>query len=354
MLIQEIKHEGFEQVVRCEDPKTGLKAIIGVHSTQLGVAVGGCRMWDYRSEDEALQDVLRLSRGMTYKSALAGLDWGGGKAVILGTRKTPELLESYAECVSKLQGRYITAKDVGIGSDDLKYMKKKTPYVVGIEGEAGSSGDPSPVTAWGVYQGLLACVEFGLGQKNLNGLTLALQGLGATSQYLIPYLKSEGVRVIGCDISPEAVQLAQERYGVEIVDPEHIYEVACDVFSPSALGASLNARTIPQLKCKIVAGAANNQLATPEDGERLRKRGILYAPDYAINSGGIINIYYEYGQPAGYLREKAFAHVARVRSLIYDILQRSHQEQVSTEVIADRIVEERLARHRETKTNWTH
>jgi leucine dehydrogenase len=339
--------EAFEQIVFCNDVKTGLKAIIGVHSTALGPAVGGCRMWGYAHESEALTDVLRLSRGMTYKAAISGLNWGGGKAVIMGdakTAKTPELLERFGEFVDRLGGTYVTAKDVGIGADDLRLIKSRTRHVLGIEGERASSGDPSPGTAWGVYHGMKAAARAALGSDSLKGLTIAMQGLGSVSYYLVDHLVKEGARVIGCDVDPAAIERAQKTYGIQTVRPDAIYDVECDIFSPNALGASINPETLPRIRAKIIAGAANNQLSTPEMGVEVLKRGMVYAPDYAINAGGLMNIYHESEVTGGYVRERAFDHIAGIGITISKILERARDEKLPTSVVADRMAEERVLR----------
>lgn len=336
----------FEQIVFCSDSKVGLKAIVGVHSTILGPATGGCRMWNYANEEAALEDVLRLSRGMTYKASVAGLNWGGGKSVIWAdpkTAKTPALLERFGEMVNNLGGTYVTAKDVGIGSEDLKIVKRKTKHVLGIDGEPGSSGDPSPATAWGVYHGMKAAAKFATGASNLGGMKIALQGLGSVSYSLLEHVIAEGAKVVGCDVDPKAIERAVSKYGIEIVSPDAIYDVPCDIFSPSALGSSISSQTRARIKAKIVAGAANNQLATPEDGNDLDSRGIVYAPDYVINGGGLINIYYE-AQPGGYVKSKAFEHVTRIGETMKLILERARAEKTPSYIIADRVAEERILR----------
>lgn len=352
MIFERIQSEGFEQIVYCNDPSVGLKAIVSIHSTVLGAGTGGCRMWNYASEGDALTDVLRLSKGMTYKASIAGLDWGGGKSVIWAdpkTQKTEALLERFGEFVERLGGHYITAKDVGIGAEDLRIIKRKTKHILGIDGEPNTSGDPSPATAWGIYHGMIACSKFAFKTPSLKGLKIALQGLGSVSYYLLEHLVKEGAEVIGCDVDAAAVDRAAKKYGIEIVSPESIYDVTCDIFSPSALGATINHKTLPRIQAKVIAGAANNQLATPEDGYEVLKRGMVYAPDYAINAGGLINIYYEDPIRGGYTKAKAFEHVSRIQKIISDILDRADAENVPTHLVADRIAEERVARGRLAK-----
>lgn len=342
----------FEQVVYCSDQRVGLKAIISLHSTILGPATGGCRMWNYSNESEALTDVLRLSKGMTYKAAISGLKWGGGKAVIIGDPKMQNrraLFERFGEFVDRLGGNYITAKDVGVGANDLRAVKTKTQHVLGIEGDPGSSGDPSPATAWGVYHGMRAAAKFAFNVPSLKGLKIALQGLGSVSYYLIEHLMADGAQVIGCDIDASAIRRAVDRYKIEIVKPEVIYDVACDIFSPSALGAAINSDTLPRIKSKVIAGTANNQLATPAEGAELMRREIVYTPDYAINAGGLINIYYEGLAPGSYSRVRAFEHVAKIQQSITEILERAKSEKLPTHMIADRIAEERLLQGRKQR-----
>ncbi len=340
-VFDKIQTDNYEQIVFCNDSKSGLKAIIALHSTALGPATGGCRMWNYRSEEEALTDVLRLSKGMTYKNSISNLPLGGGKSIIIGdvSQKTPDLLKRFGEFVETLHGHYITAKDVGIDSSDLKTIKNRTSHILGIAGEANSSGDPSPVTAWGVYNGMLACAEKAFGKKSLAGLHVALQGLGAVNYHLLKYLHQEGAKITACDINVDAVERARKEFQVQITNPEIIYDTPCDIFSPGALGAVINPQSIPRLRCKVVAGAANNQLATEKDGEALLARGILYAPDYAINAGGVINISHE---REGYSRERAYAHVAKIYDTIKNILELSSVDRLPTNLVANRIAENRV------------
>lgn len=340
-----ISMKEFEQVVFCHDSKTGLEAIIAVHSTALGPAVGGCRMWKYASSQEALTDALRLSKGMTYKASISGLNWGGGKAVIVGdpkTAKTPELLARFGEYVDRLSGTYVTAKDVGIGSADLKQIKTKTKHVMGIDGEAQSSGDPSPGTAWGVYHGMKAAAKHAFGSDRLQGLKIAMQGLGAVSFGMLEFLTKEGATIIGCDVDEEKVKKAEQDFGIQVAHPDSIYDAACDIFSPCALGATINPQTLPRIKAKVIAGAANNQLSTDDVGYEVMKRGILYAPDYAINAGGLMNIYHESMVGNGYDKARAFDHIAKIGQTIDQILVRSKEEKLPPSFVADRIAEERV------------
>jgi len=348
-IFEKIQSDNYEQIIFCNDKTVGLKAIIAIHNSALGPATGGCRMWNYRTEEEALTDVLRLSKGMTYKASISGLPLGGGKSIIIGdnAQKTPALLKRFGDFVETLAGNYITAKDVGIDSNDLKIIKSKTSHILGIAGETNSSGDPSPVTAWGVYNGILACAEKAFGQKSVKGLKIAMQGLGAVNYHLLSYLHKDGAQVVACDINPEATTRAQKGFGIEIINPENIYDVKCDIFSPGALGAIVNKETLSKFQCKVIAGGANNQLAAESDGEELLKRGILYAPDYAINAGGLTNIFHE---KEGYNKEKAYAHVAKIYDTIKLILNRSEAEKLPANLVANRIAEERV-REAENKRN---
>ena len=344
MIIPDFQDQ-FEQVIFCNDAKTGLRAIIAIHSTALGPATGGCRMWNYTSRDEALTDALRLSKGMTYKAAISGLNWGGGKSVIIGdskTGKSPEMLKRFGDFVNGLGGNYITAKDVGIGADDLRTIKSRTPHVLGVDGDQGSSGDPSPATAWGVYHGMLAAAKHVHGVKSLKGMRVALQGLGSVSYSLLEHLTADGAEIIGCDIDQDQIKRAAGSYKIEIVQPEVIYDVACDIFAPCALGATINAETLPRIQAKIIAGAANNQLATDDIGTELVKRGMTYAPDYAINAGGLINIYHEAMVSGGYRRTSAFEHVAKIGPTITHILERAKEDRLPSHVVADKIAQERV------------
>ena len=285
-----------EQVVFCNDKKTGLKAIIAIHNTNLGPALGGTRMWNYKSEIEALDDVLRLSRGMSLKASISGLNLGGGKAVIIGDAKKDKskiLMKRFGDFVESLNGKYITAEDVGITTKDMEYVRSQTKHVTGIPESMGGSGDPSPVTAYGVYMGIKASAFFKWNNDNLEEKTVFVQGVGKVGQYLVKYLKNEGARVFINDIDEEKMQEVATKYQVEIA-PKNIFDLNIDIFSPCALGSVLNPKLISNLKCKIIAGGANNQLENEKrDSLLLSKRNIIFAPDFLINAGGLINVYSE-------------------------------------------------------------
>jgi len=290
--------DAHEEVLFVTDEKCGLKAIIALHSTHLGPAAGGCRFWHYAKDEEALVDALRLSRGMSYKNAMAGLPLGGGKSVILadeGRTKTPEMLHAFGKAVEHIGGRYVTAEDVGMSVADMIEVARSTKFVAGLPNSAGDvGGDPGPHTSLGVFLGIKAAVKWALGKDNLNGLHIALQGAGSVATGVALHACAEGAKLSIADIDEEKAHKLADRSGGRVVSPDEILGLEADVLSPCALGAVLNETTIPQLKVPVVAGAANNQLATPEDGERLLQRQILYAPDYVINAGGIINVCTEY------------------------------------------------------------
>ncbi len=333
--------DNHEQVVFCHDAASGLKAIIAIHNTNRGPALGGCRMWSYASEAEAVTDVLRLSRGMTYKSALAKLPYGGGKSVIIGDPrldKSPALFRAMGRAVQRLAGRYIVAEDVGISVPDVEIMQQETRHVAGTT--TGGAGDPSPATAYGVYMGLRAAVKHKLGRNELDGLTVAVQGLGHVGTYLCKHLAEAGARLVVTDINETAIQTAVAEFEAERVAPDEIYAVDCDVFAPCALGAVINDDTLEFLKAKVIAGSANNQLHEPRHGEILKQRGVLYAPDYVINAGGVIDISHE---GRDYDKGKAFAHVAEIHDTLLEIFRRAESEGVATGEAADRIAEERFS-----------
>ena len=337
-----------EQVVFVSDDKSGLKAIIAVHNSNLGPALGGCRMWPYATEEEAVRDVLRLSRGMTYKSAMANLRLGGGKSVIIGnprTHKTPELLAAFARALEQLNGRYIAAEDSGTSVADMKYMTQFTQHVAGIHdkpSDAGTrSGDPSPATAYGTFIGIKAAVKERLGRDSLDGLRVAVQGVGNVGFDLARQLKEAGAQLWVTDIHREALVQAGKELGATVVAPDEIFGLDVDVFAPCALGAILNDSTIPQLKATIVAGAANNQLAEARHGLALMKRGILYAPDYVINAGGIIDVYHE---RIGFDRSALLKHIEGIHDNLMEVFERAREEERPTGEVADAIAEERFQR----------
>ena len=337
-----------EQVVFVSDDKSGLKAIIAVHNSNLGPALGGCRMWPYATEEEAVRDVLRLSRGMTYKSAMANLKLGGGKSVIIGnprTHKTPELLAAFARALEQLNGRYIAAEDSGTSVADMKYMTQFTQHVAGIHDKASDagtrSGDPSPATAYGTFIGIKAAVKERLGRDSLDGLRVAVQGVGNVGFDLARQLKAAGAQLWVTDIHREALVQAGKELGATVVAPDEIFGLDVDVFAPCALGAILNDTTIPQLKASIVAGAANNQLAEARHGLELMKRGILYAPDYVINAGGIIDVYHE---RIGFDRAVLLKHIEGIHDNLMEVFERARKEERPTGEVADAIAEERFQR----------
>ena len=337
------RHE-HEQIVLCSDTASGLRAIIAIHDTTLGPALGGCRMWPYTSEDEALEDVCRLSRGMTYKAAAAGLNLGGGKSVIIGDPrkdKSEQLFRAFGRFIQGLAGRYITAEDVGSNVNDMVWVRNETQYVTGIPHALGGSGDPSPFTALGVFRGMKACARKVFGNDSLEGRKVAIQGMGNTGWHLGQYLKEEGARLFVTDIDMERVKRAVTELGAEAVSSDAIYDVEADIFAPAALGGIVNDDTIPRLKMRIIAGSANNQLADEtRHGAELKKRGILYAPDYVINAGGLINVANEL---VGYNKELSTNKVTAIGEIIARIIEIAEAENIPTSVAANKLAEDRIA-----------
>lgn len=339
----------YEQVVFNYDEVSGLKAIIAIHDTTLGPALGGTRIWNYRTEEEALLDALRLARGMTYKSAAAGLNLGGGKAVIIGDArkiKSEELLRAYGRFIQSLNGRYITAEDVGTTVDDMTIIAEETDYVTGLP---GTSGDPSPVTAFGVWRGMKAAADEVFGSPDLQGRVVAIQGLGHVGYHLAKHISEEGGKLIVTDIDKERVNLVVKDFGAEAVKPDEIYGVDCDIFAPCALGAVINDNTISRLKCQIVAGAANNVLAEERHGDILEEKGIFYAPDYVINAGGVINVYEEL---QGYNHERALNKASKIYDNIKKVIEISKRDNIPTYKAADIMAEERIARIGKLHSNF--
>ncbi len=330
-----------EQLVFCHDEVSGLKAIIGIHDTTLGPALGGTRMWDYDTEEEAIRDALRLSRGMTYKSSAMGLNLGGGKGVIIGDPsrdKTEELWRAYGRFVESLGGRYITSVDVGTSPADLDLVAQETEYVGGL---AHLSGDPSPVTAYGTYVGMKACMQHLTGSDSLEGCRVAVQGAGSVGYTLCEHLADEGADLMVSDVNTDRVEKVVSDFGATAVAPDDIYEQDCDIFAPCALGAVVNDNTLDRLSCRVVAGAANNQLDRDEHGVQLRKREILYAPDFVINGGGVINVAHEF-HPNGYSRDLALRKVESIRDRLLEIFAVSDEEDIATNEAADRVAERRI------------
>ncbi len=344
-VFEQLTGMGHERLVICSNSEVGLKAIIAIHSTALGPGLGGVRMWPFKSFAEALTDVLRLSRGMTYKAAAAGLNLGGGKAIIIGDPKKDKseaLFRCFGRFVESLGGLYITAEDVGTDMEDMELILTETRWVAGVSPAHGGSGDPSPVTAYGVLQGMKAAVKWQFGDPSLSGRAVAIQGLGSVGYHLAEYLiKEEGAKVFGADLDGERVDNARA-LGVEILPPAQILETACDILAPCALGAILNRESIPKLHCNIVAGGANNQLHDEKrDGEALHARGVLYAPDFVINAGGLINVYNEL--TGGYRRERALRMTRGIYLSLMRVFEISRAQSVPTYVAADQMAEERIA-----------
>jgi len=335
-----LAEHAHEQVSLYYDPSTGYRGIIAIHSTVLGPALGGTRFWSYSSDEEALIDALRLARGMTYKAAVAGLNLGGGKSVIIGDNRTTRreaLFRAHGRHIESLKGRYITAEDVGTSTSDMEFIKAETNHVTGL---IGTSGDPSPVTAYGVYRGIKACAAYRYGSDSLAGKAVALQGCGSVGYHLARLLHAEGARIICTDIDPQRVKRVVEDVGAQAVGTDEIYDVRADVFTPCALGAVLNDATIPRLQVEIVAGAANNQLAEDRHGDLLEARHITYAPDYVINGGGLINVNAELH---GWAPERARGKAGEIYDTIRRVFEIAREEGIPSYRAADRLAEQRIA-----------
>ena len=343
-VFDQVSEMGHEQVVFCNDQVTGLKAIIAIHNTTLGPALGGTRMWNYASDDDAVLDVLRLSRGMTYKAAISGLNLGGGKAVIIGdpSLKSEAFMRRFGRFVDSLGGRYITAEDVNMKTRDMEYVHMETDHVTGIPQSMGGSGDPSPVTAYGVYMGMKATAKYVLGNDSLAGKKVAVQGVGQVGMFLVDHLTKEGAKVYITDIDEAKLSKVAAQSGAEVVGMDDIYDLDVDIYSPCALGATLNDDTIPRLKASIVTGGANNQLKEEKrHGYMLIDRGITYAPDFLVNAGGLINVAAEYYGP--YNSEKAHSDAEKIYDTTLDILKMASDESISTQEAAIKIAEQRIA-----------
>jgi len=326
---------GHEQLVICYDEATGLKALIGIHNTVLGPALGGTRMWNYSSEQEAIKDVLRLSRGMTFKAAISGLNIGGGKAVIIGDPKLKNeaFLRRFGKFIQSLGGKYITAEDVNMKTSDMEYIAMETPYVTGLPEIKGGGGDPSPVTAFGAYLGMKAAAKKAYGQDSLSGKKIAVQGIGQVGRHLIDHLVKEGAEIFITDIFEDRLKEVAKNTGATVVAPEDIYDVDMDIYAPCALGATINDDTLDRLKCQVIAGAANNQLEDEEKhGKILLERGIIYAPDFLINAGGLINVYAEY--LGNYNRDLAYQQAEKIYDTCLAILRKSEKEAIPAQQAA--------------------
>jgi leucine dehydrogenase len=342
-IFEEMKVHGHEQIIFNYDKATGLKSIIAIHDTTLGPALGGCRMWDYESTDEALKDVLRLSKGMTYKCGVSGVPHGGGKAVIIGNPledKSDELFQAFGSYVETLKGRFYTGTDVGTVGMDFVSASKQTSYLVGLPEEYGGSGNSAVITAFGVWQAIKATANEVLGSDSLKDLTIAVQGLGKVGQFLVDHLYEEGVKLIVTDISEDHINQVLKKYpDIQVVAPDQIYEVDCDIFSPNALGAVINDQTIPKLTCFAIAGAANNVLEEERHGTILHEKGILYAPDYVANAGGLIQVADELHV---FNKERAFKNASLIYDILSKIFQISKQQNIPTNLAANHLVEEKI------------
>lgn len=340
-VIAQMSKYNHEQLLFCNDNETGLRAIIAVHNTVLGPALGGTRMWMYQNEMEALNDVLRLSRGMTYKNSISGLNLGGGKAVIIGdsrSMKSEALFRRFGKFVNSLGGKYITAEDVGIGTSDMTWVNMETNHVVGLPGK---SGDPSPVTARGVYMGMKACAKEQFGSDSLFGKKVVVQGVGHVGEYLVKHLTDEGATVYITDIHEDTLKRVSSTYKAQVVGLNEVYDIDMDIYAPCALGATVNDDTLSRLKCSIIAGAANNQLANESvHGIQVMEKGMIYAPDFALNAGGVINCYSEV---KGLSSEWSLQKADEIYTTISNIVKRSKSENIPTYQIANKMAEERIA-----------
>ncbi len=343
-IFDELAKRDHEQVVFCNDKESGLKAIIAIHNTTLGPALGGCRMWPYATEEEALRDALRLSRGMTYKSAAAGLNLGGGKGVIIGdpkTMKSEKLFRVYGRFVQSLGGRYITAEDVGTTVHDMAWVWMETDYVTGINRAFGGSGDPSTVTAYGVFQGIRAALKFKTGSDSLSNLTIALQGVGQVGYHLLHHLVPAGAKVVASDLNQENIKRVNHEFaGIEFVEPDKIYDVPCAIFVPCALGGIVNDETIPRLKCQLIAGSANNVLEIEDKhSAELERRNILYIPDFVISAGGLINVANELIR---YERRQAMRQASGIYDIVMQVLTIAQEEKITTLKASKTLAERRI------------
>lgn len=342
-VFEHLAEHGHEQVVFWSEPELGYRGIIAIHDTTLGPALGGTRFWNYASDAEAFTDVLRLSQGMTYKASIAGVNLGGGKSVILGDNRTRDremIFRAHGRAVESLGGRYYTAEDVGTSVDDMEFVRMETDSVVGIY---GGSGDPSPVTAFGTYQGIRACAQRVYGDPGLEGKHITVQGLGNVGYHLCAFLSEEGARLTVTDIDADRIARVRDEFGAEVVGTDEIYGVEADIFAPCALGAIINDDTLKVLQVDIVAGAANNQLAEIRHGEELHRRQVLYAPDYVINAGGLINVY---GELHDWTADRSKRKAGEIYGTLLRIFELAENEELPTAVAADRVANERIRKVR--------
>ncbi len=344
VVFEELSKNSHEQLVFCNDIETGLKAIIGIHNTVLGPALGGTRMWNYRSDAEAVTDVLRLARGMTYKAAISGLNLGGGKAVIIGDAsmiKSEALLRRFGRFVESLNGKYVTAEDVNMSPEDMEFIAMETRHVTGLSETVGGGGDPSPVTAYGVYVGMKAAAKQAFGSDSLAGKRISVQGTGHVGMHLLEYLAKEDVKLFVSDFNTDRAREAGSRFRAEVVGLEDIYDLDMDIYAPCALGATINDDTIDRLKCAVIAGAANNQLEDEDKhGEALLNRGIFYAPDFLINAGGLINVGIDY--LGGWSRDRVYRKTEKIYQTTLDIFRLSESKRISTQKAAMKLAEKRI------------
>ncbi len=353
-VVSQMALHNHEQVVFCQDNDTGLKAIIAIHNTVLGPSLGGTRMWMYNNEMEALNDVLRLSRGMSYKSAISGLNLGGGKAVIIGDArkdKSEALFRRFGRFVNSLGGKYITAEDVGISPQDMRWVSQETNHVAGLPESMGGGGDPSPVTAYGVYMGMKASAKAQYGSDSLEGKTVMVQGVGHVGEYLVEFLAKENAKILISDIYQDRLDHVSKTYGATVIPVDEVYDVAMDIYAPCALGATVNDDTLSRLKCAIIAGAANNQLEQEEKhGRAVMDKGMIYAPDYLINAGGVINCYYEV--LGKYNRDAAMEQAQEIYDTTLAIINKSRAEDIPTYLAANKLAEQRIEAIGKVKLSW--
>jgi len=352
-IFSQLEAFGHKKVVFCNDPDTGLQAIIAIHDTTLGPALGGTRMWAYKTEGDALRDVLRLSKSMTYKAAITGLNLGGGKAVIIGDsrkNKSEALMRKFGRFIKNLNGEFITAEDVGTNPKDMEYIRMETQYVTGVPENIGGSGDPSPITALGVFMGIKACVKVRYGNDSLAGKSIIVQGIGHVGENLVKLLRDENAKVYASDINEDRVSQVAKKYGAEAVSNNSIFDINADIYSPCALGAIINTQTIGKLNCAIIAGSANNQLEDESvHGQMLLEKGILFAPDYVINAGGLINCYSEL---MGFNKKRTLQLTENIYEATRNVLKLSAAENISTVDAANKIAEKRIADIKKVKSTY--